>query len=41
MEKKELDGLLASIGAGLVAQGFMPQGSIPGLYVYEKKRSRV
>jgi hypothetical protein len=38
MEDKELDGLLASIGAGLVAEDFMPQGSVPGLYVYEKRK---
>jgi len=38
IQKDELDGLLASIGAGLVAQGFVPQGNVPGLYVYERKK---
>jgi len=37
-EHSELEGLLASIGAGLVAQGFVPQGNVPGLYVYERKK---
>lgn len=38
IDDKELAGLLASIGAGLVGQGFMPQGNVPGLYVYEKRK---
>jgi len=38
IDDKELEGLLASIGAGLVTQGFMPQGNVPGLYVYEKRK---
>jgi len=38
-EPRELDGLLASIGAGLVAQGFLPRGNVPGLYVYERKKT--
>ena len=38
IDDKELAGLLASIGAGLVRQGFIPQGNVPGLYVYEKRK---
>jgi len=35
---RELEALIASIGAGIVRQGFVPQGNVPGLYVYEKSR---
>jgi len=38
IHEDELQGILASIGAGLVAQGFVPQGNVPGLYVYERKK---
>jgi len=38
IQRDELDGLLASISAGLVAQGFVPQGNVAGLYVYERKK---
>ncbi|HEY5531111.1 MAG TPA: hypothetical protein VIK22_03830 [Candidatus Anoxymicrobiaceae bacterium] len=38
IEDSELQGLLASIGAGLVGQGFVPQGNVPGLYIYTRKR---
>lgn len=38
IDDRELEGLLASIGAGLVCQGYIPQGNVPGLYVYEKRK---
>lgn len=38
IDEFELRGLLASIGAVLVAQGFVPRGSVPGLYVFERKK---
>ncbi|MBK5093106.1 MAG: hypothetical protein JJE48_06290 [Actinobacteria bacterium] len=38
LEEKELERLVSSIGSMLVAEGFMPQGNVPGLYVYEKKK---
>jgi hypothetical protein len=38
MGEAELQNILSTIGAGLVSGGFMPQGNIPGLYVYKKKK---
>ena len=38
VDDKELAGLLAYIGAGLVGKGFIPRGNVPGLYVYEKRK---
>lgn len=38
LDQREQEGLIASIGAGLVAEGFTLQGNVPGLYVFEKRK---
>jgi len=38
IEPEQLDALLASAGEMLAAGGFIPQGSTPGLYAYQKNR---
>ncbi|MHB8896782.1 MAG: hypothetical protein ACYC99_16630 [Candidatus Geothermincolia bacterium] len=38
MGEKELEGVLASIGARLAAEGFVPKGGVPGLFVFERKK---
>jgi hypothetical protein len=38
IDERELDGILSTIGASLAADGFVPKGSVSGLFVFEKKK---